>query len=94
MAFTEMVCCIRNIELALGDGIKQPSPSETKNKFIARRGVFTATEITAGEVLTFHNLVVLRPELGLSPMHIDQVLGKKAGRNLPAQHPLSLDDVE
>jgi len=94
MAFAEMVCCIRNIEMALGDGVKQPSASETKNKFIARRGVFTAKAVAAGEMLTLNNLVMLRPEMGLSPMHIDQVLGKKAGRNLPAQHPLSLDDVE
>ena len=89
-----MVRCIRNIEMALGSDIKEPSASEMKNKFMARRGVFTATEIAAGKVLTFHNLVALRPELGLSPMHIDQVLGKRVKRNLPAQHPLSLDDVE
>ena len=93
-AFSEMVRCIRNIEMALGDGIKQPSASEIKNKFIVRRSVFTATTVVAGERLTLNNLIVLRPEMGLSPMHIDQVLGKKAIRNLPTQHPLSLDDVE
>lgn len=92
--FAEMVRCIRNIEIALGDGIKRPTASEAKNKFIARRGVFTAAAVAVGEIFTLSNLIALRPEMGLSPMHIDQVLGKKAARNLPAQHPLSLDDVE
>ena len=92
--FAEMVRCIRNIEMALGSDVKQPTESEAKNKFIARRGVFSAAAIAAGESFTLDNLVVLRPELGLSPMLIDQVLGKKARRNLPPQHPLFLDDVE
>jgi N,N'-diacetyllegionaminate synthase len=93
-AFAEMVRCIRNIELALGDSIKRPSPSELKNKAIARRSVFTATSIAAGENLSMNNLVILRPETGLSPMKIDQLLGRKALRDLPAEYPVSLDDVE
>jgi len=92
--FAAMVRGIRNIEKALGNGVKQPSVSETKNKFIARRGVFTARDIAAGEIFDLHNLIMLRPEMGLSPMYIDQVLGKKAVRDLPPQHPLVLDDVE
>jgi sialic acid synthase SpsE len=93
-AFADMVRCIRNIEVALGSDIKRPTESEVKNKLIARRGVMSASAISAGEILTMDNLVVLRPEIGLSPMLIDMVLGKKARRNLRPQHPLSLDDVE
>ena len=93
-SFALMVRSIRNVELALGDGIKKPSPSESKNKSIVRRSIFTAKALASGEVLTMDNLVVLRPEVGISPMCIDRVLGKAVIRNLPAQYPLSLDDVK
>lgn len=93
-AFAEMVRCIRNVEVALGDGNKRPSASELKNKTIARRSIFTSTAVAAGESFTMENLVILRPEISLSPMNIDRVLGRRAIRDLPAEHPLSLDDVE
>lgn len=93
-AFAEMVRCIRNIEQALGSDIKQPTGSEIRNKFIARRSIYTSTAVKAGEIITLSNLVMLRPENGLSPMQIDELLGRRAVRDLPAQYALTLDDVE
>lgn len=92
--FAEMVRCIRNIELALGDGVKRPSASEVKNRLVARRSIFTASAISEGDVFDLNNLVVLRPETGMSPMRIDELLGRRAKRDLPAQYSLTLDDVE
>lgn len=83
--FKAMVFSIRNIELALGNGIKTPSNSEIKNKFIARRSIFTSRDILEGEILTMENLVILRPESGISPMHIDEFIGKPAKMNIPKQ---------
>jgi len=73
-----MVTAIRNIEIALGDGIKRPSSSELKNKPIARRSLVAATKIRSGECFTESNITAKRPGTGISPMHWDEVLGKIA----------------
>ena len=76
-----MVTAIRNIEKAMGDGIKRPSPSETKNIPIARKSVVAAKAIQAGEMFTETNLAVKRPGTGISPMCWDELLGQIASRN-------------
>lgn len=76
-----MINSIRNIELALGDGIKRPSMSELKNKDIARKSLVAAAKIKAGELFTEDNLWVKRPGGGISPMRWDEVIGRKTIRN-------------
>lgn len=76
-----MIDGIRNIELALGDGIKRPSACELKNKPIARKSIVAAKEIKAGDLLTEDNLAVKRPGTGISPMQWDMVIGQTAKRN-------------
>jgi N,N'-diacetyllegionaminate synthase len=76
-----MVSAIRNIEAALGDGIKRPSPSESKNMAIARKSLVASRAIRAGEVFTASNLAIKRPGTGISPMRWDDVLGRKATRD-------------
>jgi N,N'-diacetyllegionaminate synthase len=70
-----MVSAIRNIEEALGDGIKKPTDSEIKNKAIARKSIVAARLIKKGEVFTEQNLTVKRPGNGLSPMKWFDVIG-------------------
>jgi N,N'-diacetyllegionaminate synthase len=79
-----MVRAIRNIEHALGDGVKRSSPSELKNKPIARKSIVAATTIKKGEVFTEKNLFVKRPGTGISPMTWDGLLGEKAKRDFAA----------
>ncbi len=67
---------IRNIENALGDGIKKPSPSELKNKSIARKSIVAAHDIKKGEVFTNKHINVKRPGTGISPMLWDEIVGK------------------
>lgn len=74
----EMVCCIRNIEKALGSGDKTPSPSEKKNIAVARKSIVAKTKIKAGDTLTEDNVTVKRPGTGISPMKWFEVLGTKA----------------
>lgn len=76
-----MVSAIRNIELALGSSIKQPSPSEAKNKPIARKSLVAKTDIKKGEIFTEQNLAIKRPGTGISPMRWDEILGTLAQRN-------------
>ena len=76
-----MVSAIRHIEVALGDGIKTASPSEKKNRVVARKSIVAARAIKKGEVFTEDNLTVKRPGSGISPMRWFQVLGTQAGRD-------------
>lgn len=76
-----MVLAIRNIELAMGDGIKRPSASEMKNRAIARRSLVAKCAISAGDIYSEANLTAKRPGTGLSPMRWDEVLGRKAPRD-------------
>lgn len=76
-----MVAGIRNIEWALGDGIKRPSPSELKNKPIARKSLVAVRDIKAGELFSPDNLTAKRPGTGISPMKWDEVIGRTAARD-------------
>jgi N,N'-diacetyllegionaminate synthase len=85
-----MVHAIRNIEQALGDGVKRPSSSESRNKAVARRSLVAACAIAAGEVFSETNLAVKRPGTGLSPMRWDEVLGRKAPRDFASDELIEL----
>lgn len=76
-----LVDAIRNIEKALGDGIKQPTESEKKNMAIARKSIVAKVKIKAGEILTEDNITVKRPGNGVSPMNWFDVIGTKATRD-------------
>ncbi len=73
-----MVAGIRNVEQALGDGIKTPTPSEIKNIPIARKSIIAKMKIKKGDIFTEENLSVKRPGNGISPMNWLEVLGKIA----------------
>jgi N,N'-diacetyllegionaminate synthase len=75
-----MVSAIRNIELALGDGIKRLSPSEAKNKSVARKSLVASRSIKVGEVFSAHNITTKRPGTGISPMRWDEIIGRTAAR--------------
>lgn len=76
-----MVKAIRNIEKALGDSIKSPSPSELKNRPIARKSLVAARKILKGEQFSTDNIAAKRPGTGVSPMRWDEIIGRKANRN-------------
>ncbi|MEM4261168.1 MAG: N-acetylneuraminate synthase [Candidatus Woesearchaeota archaeon] len=77
----KMIKAIRNVEEALGDGIKRPSKSELKNKPIARKSIVAIREIKKGEIFNENNIGAKRPGYGISPMRWDEVIGKVAKRD-------------
>jgi N,N'-diacetyllegionaminate synthase len=77
----KMIECIRNIEVALGTGIKKPSLSETPNIEIARKSIVANCCINKGEILTIDNLATKRPANGISPMKWDEIIGTIAIKN-------------
>ncbi len=79
--FKRMVEAISNVEKALGNGIKKPSPSELKNRKVVRKSIVAKRKIKKGEIFTEENITTKRPEGGLSPMMWNTVLGKRAPRD-------------
>lgn len=75
-----MLSAVRNVQQAMGDGIKRPSPSESPNVSVARRSIVAATAIRRGDRFTEANLAAKRPGTGLSPMRWDEVLGRQSPR--------------
>ena len=86
----EMVRHIRNVEMALGDGIKKPSASELKNMPIVRKSIVAGRYIKSGEVFTTENLLVKRPGDGLSPLRWHDVLGRSAKRDFQEDEQIEL----
>ena len=76
-----MVIAIRNVEKALGDGIKIPSGSEKPNIVVARKSILANQKIKKGDTLTEENIIVKRPGNGISPMKWDEVIGLVAAKD-------------
>jgi N,N'-diacetyllegionaminate synthase len=85
-----MVDAIRNIERSLGDGIKRVSPSERKNRSIARKSLVASRPIRTGERFSSDNVTSKRPGTGISPMRWDELIGRTASRDFAAEELIEL----
>jgi N,N'-diacetyllegionaminate synthase len=85
-----MVGGIRNIERALGDGVKRPCRGEIENRVAARRSIVAARTIACGEIFTSENLTTKRPGSGISPMRWDDVVGRVAMRAFNVDEPIQV----
>ena len=82
-----MTASIRNIEKALGNGVKEPSPSEMKNRVVARKSLVALRDLGSGHILSESDLTSKRPGTGVSPMELYNVVGKALRK------PIRQDDV-
>jgi len=89
-----MITAIRNIEKALGSGDKQPSETEKKNILVARKSIHLVKKLAKGHILTEGDLTMKRPGDGISPMKMEEVIGKKIKKDLETEHKLMWGDVE
>ena len=79
--FKRYVSAIHNSYSALGDGVKQPSPSEVSNASIVRKSIVASKYIFAGDFFSVENITTKRPATGLSAMRWREVLGARAKRD-------------
>jgi len=77
----ELVNGVREIEAALGDGVKAPMLAEMPNISVARKSLVAARQIKKGEKITEGDLTVKRPGSGLCPMHYWDLLGRRAPKD-------------
>ncbi|NCC52355.1 MAG: N-acetylneuraminate synthase [Spartobacteria bacterium] len=78
-----MVRAIRHVESALGDGIKQPVPTEMNTAQAARKSLVAARDIPRGAQLTDQDIDILRPGTGLAPSLKHTLVGRIAGSDIP-----------
>lgn len=76
-----MIQAVRQVELAMGTGRKTPTPSELKNRDIARKSIVAACSIQKGDSFSENNITIKRPGKGVAPIHFWNMLGKKAEKN-------------
>jgi N,N'-diacetyllegionaminate synthase len=86
----EWVASVRAVEQALGSSLKAPTPSEAKNRSVARKTIVAAGPIAAGEAYSEGNLAVKRAGAGLSPMLWPHLLGRAAPRDFEPDEPIAL----
>lgn len=91
--FSEMVKNIRDTEKALGKISYRVSKEEEKS-IIFRRSIFSSENIKAGEVLSNQNIRIIRPGYGLKPKYFDDVIGKKATKDISFGVPITWGMVE
>lgn len=92
--FTRMVTAIRETELALGSGEKQPQACELGNRQVARRSVVAALDIPAGTRLIPAMLAIKRPGTGIEPKHLGTVTGKTSRSAIKKDSVITWDMIE
>jgi len=87
----KMVSSIRNIEVALGNGVKLPTPGELENREVIRKSIVAKIAVKKGDIFTSENLTCKRPSHGISPMKWDTVVGQVAKRDYAPDEMVQID---
>lgn len=78
-----LIECIREVEKAKGDGVKEKSRLESEEMYLkARRSIHARVDITEGAEITRDMLTVKRPGYGIKPRLMDVVVGRKARKEI------------
>ncbi len=88
-----LVRAIRNVEHALGSGVKEPAESEADTARAARKSLVAARDIAAGTLLTREMIALKRPGTGLSPDSIPRLVGNSISVSLKAGELFSLETL-
>ena len=89
-----LVQAIRSVEIALGDGIKRPMPSEILNRKHMRKSLVANRNIGAGEVVHAGDLVCKRPGTGLEPFWMGKIVGQKTKKNIQKDELIDLSEID
>lgn len=91
--FAEMVAAIREVEKALGDGVKAPMPCEERNRAAARRSLVAAKDLPEGKILETGDLAAKRPGTGIPPYELETYIGRRLRRALRRDEPLTRESL-
>ena len=90
----EFVAAVRTAQAALGDGVKQPHPSEIETRTVARRSLVSARPIKAGSKLAEDDVTLKRPATGIDPRMWDAVRGRTVVVDIPEDVPITWEMLE
>lgn len=85
--FKAMVEAIRVTEKALGKVSYQVTAREAASR-VFRRSLFVVQEMKAGDIFTPENVRSIRPGHGLHTRHLEQVLGRRAAKDMARGTPV------
>ena len=89
--FAELVQLIRQAEVAMGSGVKEPAQSELGNRILMRRSLVAQRDISAGDIIRREDICLKRPGDGLGPSEYWNWLGKRAPCSFREGEPLRLN---
>lgn len=87
------VTAARQVEKALGDGVKKPAESEKDVRELSRKSLVSTRAITKGEKITRESLTTKRPGTGIEPRYIHKVEGRRAKCDIRADTVLTWEMV-
>jgi len=90
----EMVKVIRNIEVALGDGIKKPNRSEIEIMKVARRSLIASRDIKVGEIIKESDIAIKRPGTGILPKFKEIIIGMKLLNDIRQDEPFRWENFK
>ncbi len=91
--FSQMVKAVRDAEKLLGMPTYHTDEKNIKERQFSR-SLYVSRDIKKGEIFTEQNIRSIRPGYGLHPRYLDEILGKKAERDLEFGDRLRMEDVE
>jgi len=89
----QMIVAIRDVEKAMGNGIKKPTKEEEENRQVMRRSIMAKVDIPEGVIITEEALDIKRPGMGISPRYIDRLVGRKAKSNIKKDELITWDKL-
>jgi N-acetylneuraminate synthase/N,N'-diacetyllegionaminate synthase len=89
-----MVTAIRNVERAMGDGVKKPTKSEIDLKKVMRRSLVTARDIKAGETMLSGDILIKRPGTGIPAEFKDKIVGMQLKSDISVDSVIRWEDLK
>lgn len=84
---------IRTVEKMFGSGVKAPIGPEIKNILNNRKSIVTIGGIKKGEFFNSDNISVKRPGSGIPPKFFEEIIGRKASRDIKEDTLISWEDI-
>ena len=92
-ALKGLVFGIRQVEQALGNGVKRPSMAELRNRPIVRRSVVASCDLPESHVLTISDMAIKRPGYGISPVDMWDCVGRRLETSVALDQPIKKEDL-
>jgi len=89
-----IVAAIREAEAMLGDGVKKPTPTESRMRAYTRKGAIAARDLAVGETLKAGDFSVKRPALGIAPADAARAVGRRLKTAVRRDQPLAWEHLE